>query len=266
MAGQLEGVTGAWRTAAVTAGAVYETLRISVPTVWQGALGRLDVKTCDRRLERWSRRLLERAHVELRVRGVEHASGSPAFLVMSNHQSHFDIPVLYQSLPLTMRMVVKKELFRIPIWASAMRAAGFIEVDRKHGRRAYEQLVLAGQRLLSSGMSLWIAPEGTRSVDGRLLPFKRGGFRLALATGLPILPVTIDGTRQVHQKATWSVRCGQRVRVTIHPPIATAGLLPAELATNGPEQASLVDELMARTRHAIERALETSPASVCVSP
>lgn len=258
MAGQFEGVTGAWRTATVTTGAVYETLRISLPTVWQGALGRLDVETCDRRLERWSRRLLERANIELAVQGVEHASGSPAFLVMSNHQSHFDIPVLYQSLPFAMRMVVKKELFRIPIWASAMRAAGFIEVDRKQGRRAYGQLALAGQRLLSSGMSLWIAPEGTRSIDGRLLPFKRGGFRLALATGLPILPVTIDGTCQIHRKGTWSIRCGCRVRVTVHPPIETAGRLPAELAGGGPEPNSIVDELMARTRGAIEKALEAS--------
>lgn len=249
--GQSEGVTSALRTAAITASVVSETLRISVPTVWQGAWGRLDVEVCNRRLETWAARLVERVGIELTVRGEEHVSGSRAFLVMSNHQSHFDIPVLYRALPLPMRMVVKKELFRIPVWSSAMRAAGFIEVDRKHGRQAYEKLAQAGQHLLESGMSLWISPEGTRSVDGRLLPFKRGGFRLALAAGLPILPVTIAGTRQVHQKGTRSIRCGRAVEVIVHAPIETKSLAGSARSGADGENPAVLDELLERTRLAI---------------
>src|SRR6478609_7181268 len=181
------------------------TLRISVPTLFDALLGRLTADVCDSRLDWWSKRLLEQAKVSIRVSGVENALGATrlaipgagkSFVVMSNHQSLYDIPALYQALPLRLRMVAKTELFRIPIWAQAMRAAGFVELDRSVRERAIESLERA-KLALDRGTSIWIAPEGTRSRDGSLGAFKHGGFHLALGAGAPILPVTIDGTRLI---------------------------------------------------------------------
>jgi 1-acyl-sn-glycerol-3-phosphate acyltransferase len=137
---------------------------------------------------------------------------------MSNHQSLYDIPVIFQTLNLRVRMVAKTELFKVPVWAQAMRAAGFVEVDRKNRHRALESLENA-KRALESGTSIWIAPEGTRSDTGELLPFKKGGFHLALGTGARILPVSIDGTRNALVARGFNVKNGASVKVTVHPPV-----------------------------------------------
>jgi 1-acyl-sn-glycerol-3-phosphate acyltransferase len=170
------------------------TLRISVPTIVQALRGTLTPELCDARLAWWSGELVKKAEISLEINGAEHAASGFSFVVMSNHQSHYDIPVLFQSLPLRLRMVAKAELFRIPIWAQAMRAAGIVELDRSARDRAIQSLDRA-KDALARGTSIWIAPEGTRSRDGRLGPFKLGGFHMAQAANACILPVTIVGTR-----------------------------------------------------------------------
>jgi 1-acyl-sn-glycerol-3-phosphate acyltransferase len=138
---------------------------------------------------------------------------------MSNHQSLFDIPMLFQALrPMTLRMVAKTELYKIPVFGRTLTIAEFVELDRGDKGRARESLALA-QRRLKSGINVWIAPEGTRSPTGRLAPFKGGGFKLALDTGARILPVTIEGTRHVMAAKARKVRRGERVDVTVHAPI-----------------------------------------------
>jgi|SRR6185369_8477468 len=197
------------------------TLRISVPTLFDALRGKLTPEVCDARLDWWSKRLLAQAEVSLQTTGVEHAEraqGATAFVVMSNHQSLYDIPALYQTLPLRLRMVAKAELFRIPIWAQAMRAAGFVELDRSARERAIESLERA-KVALTRGTSIWIAPEGTRSRDGSLGPFKHGGFHLAVGASAPILPVSIAGTRAILPAKGARVAAGAIVRVTVHPPI-----------------------------------------------
>ncbi len=201
--------------------AVLETAWISAPTVVQGAVGRLTPETCDRRLDSWSRRLLEQAEIGVTTYGLENAPEGETFVVMSNHQSLYDIPVLFQSLRRRVRMVAKTELFRIPIWAQAMRASGFVEVDRKNRERAIASLN-AAKDALASGTSIWIAPEGTRSETGKLGAFKKGGFHLALDTGARILPITIEGTRKVLVARTGNVMPGAQVSVHISPPILAA--------------------------------------------
>ena len=118
-------------TAPHIAHAIWQTLGISVPTIWQGLRGSLTPEATDRRLAQWSAAIVRRAGIDLRVEGAEHATRGESFVLMSNHQSLYDVPVIYQSLDRRIRMVAKKELFRVPIWGRAMHAAGFISLDRQ---------------------------------------------------------------------------------------------------------------------------------------
>jgi 1-acyl-sn-glycerol-3-phosphate acyltransferase len=199
---------------------LFDTARISFPTVADSLRGRVPAAVAEQRLEWWSSKLLRDAEVDLEVRGREHAGdGREAMIVMSNHQSLYDIPVLFRSLPGSIRMVAKAELFRIPVWGRAMIAAGFIRIDRSDHRQAVESLRATGGALLASGTRVWIAPEGTRSKTGALGPFKSGGFRMALDFGVRILPVAIEGTREVLPATGWIVERGKKVTVTVLPPI-----------------------------------------------
>lgn len=198
--------------------AIVETARISIPTVAESAVGRVSSDICDRRLDAWSRRLLEQAKIDLSVHGLERAPAGEAFVVMSNHQSLYDIPVVFQALERRVRMVAKEELFRVPVWSRAMRASGFVDVDRKNRERAIQSLARA-KTALARGTSIWIAPEGTRSATGALLPFKKGGFHLALDTGARILPITIVGTRDVLLARGWTVHPGGPVQLHVHAPV-----------------------------------------------
>jgi 1-acyl-sn-glycerol-3-phosphate acyltransferase len=140
-------------------------------------------------------------------------------------------------------MVAKTELYRVPIFGPAMTAAGFIEIDRSNRERAIASLEIAKQRL-AQGVSVWIAPEGTRSRTGELLPFKKGGFMLAMDTALPILPVGIVGSRDILPANGRLVQKGVRVHVAIQAPIEPP---PPDAASTAR------DELMNRVRSAIER-------------
>ncbi len=219
-----------------------ETARISVPTIFEAAVGTLTPRICDERLDSWSRELVRQAGIRIDACGRENIVPGESFVVMSNHQSHYDIPVLYQALGIPMRMVAKKEIFRIPLMARAMRAAGFIEVDRKNSQTAIRSLSSAHERL--GGVSLWIAPEGTRSKTGHLGTFKKGGFHLALKAGLRILPVTIDGTRFALPAGGLHVTRGALARVTVGSPIAVTDFGSERIA-----------ELVGAVRQAIVKAL-----------
>ncbi|RYZ08992.1 MAG: 1-acyl-sn-glycerol-3-phosphate acyltransferase [Myxococcales bacterium] len=191
----------------------------------------------------WSRALVDRAHIDLRVEGAERALPGESFVVMSNHQSLYDIPVIYQALQRRIRMVAKKELFRVPVWGRAMRRAGFIALDRDDRERS-RQTLLASATELQHGTSIWIAPEGTRSLDGALGEFRKGGFHLALQSGARILPVTIVGTRAVLPAKGAHITDGCQVRVLVHPPVD-----PAEYGE------ARRDELVAHVRSVIASAL-----------
>jgi 1-acyl-sn-glycerol-3-phosphate acyltransferase len=193
---------------------IYETLAISWPTVVDAVRGRLTKKICDDRLEGWSHAVVENAGLDVRVSGREHL-GDGTYLVMSNHQSLYDIPVLFYVIGPNIRMVTKTELFRVPVFGGALEAAGFIRIDRSDRHRAIRSLDEA-RSLLASGTHVWIAPEGTRSLSGQLLPFKKGAFYLAFEAGLPILPVTLRGTRDVLAAKGVLSTAGVSVHVTIH--------------------------------------------------
>jgi 1-acyl-sn-glycerol-3-phosphate acyltransferase len=205
---------------ALSAYAIWKTLEISAPTVVEAAIGRLSPEVCDARLAKWSRALIERAQVDLEVHGSFPRDRS--YIVMSNHQSHFDIPILYCVWPGRLRMVAKIELFKVPIWGRAMREAGFVPVDRSGSREQSQAALDQAARAIAGGTSIWIAPEGTRSPDGRLGKFKKGGFRLAIDTETPIVPLALDGSIDIIPKKTTLVRKGARVKVTVGSPIGGA--------------------------------------------
>lgn len=225
---------------------VYETLAISWPTVVDAALDRVDKQTCDDRLARWSKRVVENAGIHLDVRGLENFDPSSRFVIMSNHQSFYDVPVLFAVLGGNLRMVAKKELFAVPIFSRAMREAGFIEVDRSNRQRALDSMKVA-RETLAKGVNVWIAPEGTRSKTGELGPFKKGGFYLAFESKLPVLPVSVSGTRDALGANALRSTPGARVRVTVSPPIDTASYLSEGKAGR--------DRLMVAVRDAIASGL-----------
>lgn len=209
-----------WPTSAFAHAAI-ETLRISAPTVLEALLGRdQPAEVYDARLRSWAKKILDRARARVTVEGLTNLDDPrEVFVVMSNHQSVYDIPAIFHALPLPLRMVAKAELFRIPIWGRAMRYSGFVAIDRRNRERAIRSLALAKRQLQRDHLSIWIAPEGTRSRTGALGPFKSGGFHLALDTDLRILPVSIVGTFEILRPDATDVKLGTDVRVVVHPPV-----------------------------------------------
>jgi 1-acyl-sn-glycerol-3-phosphate acyltransferase len=193
--------------------------RITAPTLVDMARGSLDRSTVDDRARWFARRVIELLEVDLHSTGAERVPPGRAYVYMSNHQSHLDIPMLYATLPSpTIRMLGKKELFRIPLWGRGLRAAEFIEVDRSNHTRAVQSIEHAA-RLIRDGVSIYLAPEGTRSLDGRIGKLKKGGFHLALETRTPIVPVAIRGTIDILPRGGKVMQTGKRVDVTIGAPI-----------------------------------------------
>ena len=214
-------------SAMIIARAVLSTGIYSGVTVWDSLCGRLTLARGDEIIRTWSKQLLQQVDIKLKVRGVERLDTSRTYVVMSNHQSLYDIPVLITALPLCLRMVAKAELFKVPLWSQAMKAAGFVPVHRGQRNKALQDL-RAAQDALSRGINIWIAPEGTRSPDGQLLQFKSGGFMLAAAAKVPVLPVTIDGTRNILPARALQFVRGVEVNVNIGEPIDSSRYLRKE--------------------------------------
>jgi 1-acyl-sn-glycerol-3-phosphate acyltransferase len=212
-----------------TAFAVLRTFSVSAQALADAVVGRLTVARADDHLRLWSRRLVERADVDLIVEGIEHAPRDRACVYMSNHQSHYDIPILFSVIPGSLRMVAKQELFRIPVFGRALRQAGFVCVDRSGDRQKAEAAMREAADAIARGISVWMAPEGTRSLDGRLGKLKKGGFLLAQQTRAEIVPIAIDGSRAIIPKHTTLVRRGVPVRIVFGRPISVAGKDLSEL-------------------------------------
>jgi 1-acyl-sn-glycerol-3-phosphate acyltransferase len=160
--------------------------------------------------------------VSASLEGGEKAVPGKSYIVTPNHQSHSDILALLLTLPVRFRWVVKKELLRIPFFGWALAATGAVSIDRSKKQEALKRLN-EGQSKLADGWSVLIYPEGTRSPDGNLQPLRKGAFLMAVNTGVPILPVTVNGAHKVIPKKTLNVTPGH-VTVTIGDPIETEGL------------------------------------------
>ena len=169
----------------------------------------------------WAKGILLAAGIKVKVN--YHAEFDPAknYLYMSNHMSNFDIPVLLAHLPNHLRWLAKAELFKMPIFGPAMKTAGYISIDRSNRRSAVRSLNQAAKNI-KEGLSVLIFPEGTRSRENAIQPFKKGGFVLAVDAGVPVVPVTIQGTWTIMPKKRFLVKPG-KVILEVAEPIETSG-------------------------------------------
>ena len=205
------------------------------------AVGLLSRRGAGRVVHLWGRVLLGLVGVRVAVEGVECLDSGARYVVMANHESSLDIPVLLTALPTTIeiRFLAKKSLFGVPFLGWAMSSAGFIPVDREDRSTAPAMLARTLDEIRRGGSPL-VFPEETWTTDGRLLPFARGGFLVALKAGLAILPVGLEGSRLVMPPGRTALR-PQLVTVRIGEPIPVAGL-----------RVSSLRDLMARTRDAVD--------------
>ncbi|MGQ0505081.1 MAG: lysophospholipid acyltransferase family protein [Myxococcaceae bacterium] len=215
------------------------TLDISSRFLARTVMGTASVESADKLLDGYWRRIFTSGNGSLRASGRHHFAKGQSYILMSNHGSLLDIPALMGAVPCSMRMVMKQSLQRVPVWGPALVASGFVPIDRQNRTRAIEQLEKA-KKMVQSGVSIWISPEGTRSKDGQLGPFKKGGFHVALDLGVPIIPLWIEGTASMVPPRKLYVEYHRSATVRFGAPISTQG--------RGKDQ---LPELMAEVRASI---------------
>ncbi len=194
----------------------------------------------------WARLNILLSGVRIEVENIDVIDRQSTYVVMCNHQSYYDVWALIGFLPLQLRWVIKKELRKIPIFGLGCERMGQIFIDRSNPEKAYKSLESAGQKI-RNGASVVFFPEGTRSPDGRLLPFKKGGFKIALAAGVPILPATVVGSKDVLPKKSLRLMPGT-IRLIIHEPIPLTGWSEANM-----------EGLMDTVKKTIQAGLDTAP-------
>ena len=171
----------------------------------------------------WARVALWSSGSDAVLHGLEHVPPGQPFILVANHVSWFDIFAIAAKLPVDYHFVAKKELERIPVFGLAWRAAGHISIDRSNRERAVQSLRKAGEQMREQNSVVVIFAEGTRSRSGRLLPFKKGAFVLAVETGIPIIPTVVTGSYDIMRPDTFIVRPAT-IHVYFEPPIDPAGL------------------------------------------
>ncbi len=177
--------------------------------------------------------------IDVAATGLERLDAATPYLFMVNHQSFLDGPLLVTVLDRPVRIIVKRFVFRIPVLGLGMRFAGYVPLDKERLGEGRKRITQAASLIREKGYSFLIFPEGTRSWEGGLLPFRRGGFFLALETGTPIVPITVKGTYELMPRGQKFVRKGS-VKFAFHEPIPTTGFTTETMP-----------ELMGRVRRAI---------------
>ena len=168
----------------------------------------------------WAKCILIVSGIKVNIKGFSNIDPSHSYIYMCNHQSNFDIPVLLGCLPVQFRWLAKAELFKIPIFGRAMRGAGYVPIDRFNRQSAFNSIAEVSQKM-KNGVSVMIFPEGTRSKDGKIGSFKKGGFVMAVDSRVPIIPLVIRGTRSIMEKGNLRINPGD-VSMQIGQPIETA--------------------------------------------
>lgn len=191
----------------------------------------------------WGRTITRACGVSVRVEGLEKLDARKPYIFAANHQSQFDIFALQGHLNFDFRWLAKKELFAIPFFGQAMRKAGYIPVDRSHGRQALKSLNEAARRI-AEGTSVIIFPEGTRSLDGRLQTFKAGGMTLAIKSAVDLAPVAIIGTHEILPKGKLLAHAGE-VIIRVGAPIPSSAYEPKQKHELAERLRQAVADLMA---------------------
>lgn len=181
----------------------------------------------DKTIRVWSRVWLTAAGARMTIEGQEHIDASRSYVVVANHLSTLDIMACSLALPIPIRYLAKKELYRVPVLAQAMRAVGIIEVDRSARGAIHGQVNRQAKQLIEKRRSLIIYAEGTRPRNGVMKRFKKGAFTMAISSQLPVLPVSIHGTYEAFPPGKPWVHGGP-ISVIIDPPIETTGLAHAD--------------------------------------
>ncbi len=169
----------------------------------------------------WCRTILRAAGVKVEISGLQNLDTSRSFLLLANHQSAFDIPVLGGYIPATVRFMSKKEVFKVPLLGRAMKFAGIISIDRENRVNAIRSIKNALEITRNNSIGLIGFPEGTRSLDGKVKTFKKGLFMMAIDGNLPIIPVSISGAHNILKKKSIIIHSG-KVKLHIHPPVDTS--------------------------------------------
>jgi len=169
----------------------------------------------------WAKMLLFLANTKVRVIGKENVLTQKPQIYMANHQSDFDILIVLAYIPGQFRWIAKKELFKVPVFGSAIRKAGYIEIDRQNHEKAMISLDQAARKI-REGKSVMSFPEGTRSKDGTVKPFKQGMFHLAIKSGVPIVPISIIGAGDIMPKRSLFIKPG-KVTLVIDKPLEVKG-------------------------------------------
>jgi 1-acyl-sn-glycerol-3-phosphate acyltransferase len=164
----------------------------------------------------WGMSILKASRIHVKVKGFSNIDPEKPYIFMPNHMSNFDIPVLLAHLKVQFRWLAKAELFRIPLFGYAMKRVGYISIDRSNRKSAYESLAQAAETI-RNGRSVLIFPEGTRSRDQSVKTFKKGGFVMAVESGVPIVPVIIHGTWRIMSKNKLMIRPGNVVMEIMKP-------------------------------------------------
>jgi 1-acyl-sn-glycerol-3-phosphate acyltransferase len=221
-----------------------KTLEYSFRTLGSSLAGKLTRDAANGLLYSWSRELLDYSETTPKVTGLDELPTGSPYIFMSNHRSLYDIPTLVVGLqPHPIRLVAKSDLFKVPLWGQAMLAAEIIKVDRSDREQAIRDLEVAGE-MLHGGLCVWIAPEGGRSRDGKLRAFKKGGFMMALKTGVPIVPVGIAGTEGIAPVDKLVCYKGASTAMAVGEPIDVQAILDKK----GGDVTEARDRLIARVR------------------
>ena len=200
---------------------IYATLRISIGTIFDSYFRGPHRDRDNERIHWWASYLLRSINLTFEIFNPQQVKFEPDkhYIIMSNHNSHYDIPLICLAFPNTsLRMLTKKELFRTPIWGRGLKAAEFISIDRQDHNQALKDMQYAKEKM-DSGITLWIAPEGKRSHTRELLEFKKGGFFLSIQTGATIIPVGIRGTIKALPPGTLDFTLNQHAEIRIGQPV-----------------------------------------------
>lgn len=223
---------------------ILATIVLAPPVMALSLIGRREQAYALVRL--WCRVLHLITGVRYRIHGLDNVPAGGSYVVISNHCSHLDGPTLIRALPHPVYFVIKRELARIPLWGRAVVMLGFIPVDRADSEGARAQMA-ATVDVVRNGRRVLVFAEGTRSPTDSMLPFKKGGFHLAVDAGVPILPVAVNGSRRLLPKGQLGARPGT-VDVVVGEPILTTDRTTED-----------IPDLVDTTRHAVAHLRRLDP-------